>query len=211
MISVQRPSYFHRTVFFLLLSVSVVAAGVLAGCGQFFPGANTITAIAISPLNATIKQATTQQYAATATFGNNTSGDATTQVTWSSSVTNIATINAAGLATAGSILGQTTIQAKSGSVIATTLLVVSNKTITSIAINPSNTTLSSGSTQQFSATATYSDGTTGDVTSSVSWTSSNTAVASITSGGFVTAVSTGTTTITATSGSIAGTTQLTVQ
>jgi hypothetical protein len=211
MFGVQRSAISKGIASSILLVLGLVVTGVLMGCGQFFPSGNTIVSLSLSPTNATIKQSTTQQYTATATFGNNSTGDATTQVTWTSSVPNIATINSAGLATAGTTLGQTTIQAKSGSVIATTRLTVSNKTITSISINPSNTVMTSGSSQQFTATGTFSDGSTGDVTTSVSWSSSNTAVATVTSGGFVTAVSTGSTTITATSGSIAGNTQLTVQ
>lgn len=211
MFNLQRRCFQSRVSFLLLVVLSLIVTGVLVGCGQFFPGADTITALSISPVNSTIKQSTTQQYAATATFGNGTSGDATNQVAWTSSSTSIATIDSGGLATAGATLGTTTIQAKSGSVIAATKLTVSNKTITSIAINPSNAILTSGTSQQFTATATFSDGTTGDVTSSVSWSSSSVGIATISSSGFVTAISTGTTTITATSGSVAGTTQLTVQ
>lgn len=195
----------------VLLSAGIYAFLVLSGCGNFFPSANQITALSISPLNATIMVNGTQQYTATATFGNNTQGDATEKVTWSSSATNMATISSAGLATAGTTLGSTTISAKSGSVIANTLLTVSNKTISSISLSPANTTILNGTTQQYTATATYSDGTTGNITNSVAWSSSVTSVATITSGGLATAVGTGTTTITATSGSISGTTQLTVQ
>ena len=194
-----------------LLASGIFVVGLLVGCGGFFPGANQITALTISPLSATLQPGATQQYSATATFGNNTQGDATSQVTWSSSSTNIATISSTGLATAGSTFGTTTIKAQSGSVIAATGLRVSNKTITSITISPQNPTMTSGTSQQFTATATFSDGTTGDVTTSVTWTSSSTSVATISSSGFVSAITTGTTTITATSGGISGTTQLTVQ
>jgi uncharacterized protein YjdB len=59
-------------------------------------------------------------------------------------------------------------------------------------------TLEVGATGQFKATATLSDGTKQDVTSASTWTSSNTAVATVTTAGVVTAVTTGSTTITAT-------------
>jgi len=64
-------------------------------------------------------------------------------------------------------------------------------------------------TQQFTATGTYSDSTTGNVTSSVTWSSSNTAVATISNAGLATSIAAGSTTITATSGSISGSTTLT--
>ena len=67
-----------------------------------------------------------------------------------------------------------------------------------MSIAVSGPTLSAGATGQFKATATMSDGTTQDVTSAASWTSSNTAVATITEAGLVTAISDGSTTITAT-------------
>lgn len=59
-------------------------------------------------------------------------------------------------------------------------------------------TLEVGATGQFKATATLSDGTKQDVTPVSTWTSSNTAVATVTAAGLVTAVAVGSTTITAT-------------
>jgi hypothetical protein len=59
-------------------------------------------------------------------------------------------------------------------------------------------TLQVGATGQFKATATLSDGTKQDVTAASTWTSSNTAVATVTAAGLVTAVSAGSTVITAT-------------
>src|SRR5439155_11839338 len=67
-----------------------------------------------------------------------------------------------------------------------------------------------GKTQQFTATGTYSDGSTLDVTSSATWVSSNSAVATITVGGLATGVAQGTSQISATSGVVTGSTTLTV-
>jgi hypothetical protein len=82
--------------------------------------------------------------------------------------------------------------------------------LSSIAVTPANPSASVGTTVQFTATGTYSDSTTKDITSSVSWTSSRTTVATINTSGLATTHAQGTTTITATSGSTAGTTTLTV-
>ena len=85
-------------------------------------------------------------------------------------------------------------------------------TLTSIAVTPANPGIFSGTTKQFTATGTYSDNTTQNITSSVTWSSSNETVATIgTLSGLATAAAAGTTTITALSGSITGSTQLTVQ
>jgi len=83
-------------------------------------------------------------------------------------------------------------------------------TLTSIAVTPANATLAGGATQQYTATGTYSDSSTQNVTSQVTWTSSNTAAATISAAGLATAVAAGSTTISATLGSVSGNTGLTV-
>jgi hypothetical protein len=75
-------------------------------------------------------------------------------------------------------------------------------------ITPKNPTLNLGTTQQFTATVNQ-NGTTVDVTNSVTWSSSNTAVATINSSGLATGVSDGSTIITATSGSVSANTSFT--
>ena len=87
-------------------------------------------------------------------------------------------------------------------------------TLSSITVRPATATLqtgSSGNTQQFTAFGTYNDGSTGNP--AVTWTSSDTTIATITASGLATSVSTGTATITATATqnpTITGTGQLTV-
>jgi hypothetical protein len=85
-------------------------------------------------------------------------------------------------------------------------------TLNSIAVFPAaSTTEEAGSTQQFTATGTYSDGSTQDLSSQVSWTSSNTAVATVNERGLASATSAGSTTILATMSSLTGNATLTVQ
>src|SRR4029077_16586134 len=67
--------------------------------------------------------------------------------------------------------------------------------LTSIAVTPANPAVGIGGTQQFTATGTYSDQSTQDLTSQVTWTSSSPAVATINGTGRATAASQGTTTI----------------
>ena len=61
-----------------------------------------------------------------------------------------------------------------------------------------------GSSAQFTATATVSGGALEDVTSSATWSSSNTAVATVSSTGLVTSVGSGTAVISATFSGVAG-------
>ena len=88
-----------------------------------------------------------------------------------------------------------------------------NKTVTALAINPTNPDIEVGATQQFKAMATYSDSSTpSDVTTSVTWSSSNPSVASITAtgtgAGVATAVAGGSSDIMATFGGITSDTTL---
>jgi hypothetical protein len=70
--------------------------------------------------------------------------------------------------------------------------------------------MTTGQTLQFTATGTYSNGTTQTLTSSVAWSSSTTGTATVNSSGLATGVAVGSTTIKATSGSLSGTTALNV-
>ncbi len=84
----------------------------------------------------------------------------------------------------------------------------------SIEVTPAASTLSPGTTQQFIATGTFSDSSTEQL-ASVTWSSSNTAVAQISNDagnhGAALAIAPGTVTITATAGSVSGSATLTVQ
>ena len=86
----------------------------------------------------------------------------------------------------------------------------SSPTLTSIVVTAANPSISIGASQQFTATGTYSDGSTQDVTSQARWTSSNTGVATIDAGGLATGISSGVTTISATLSGVVGATTLTV-
>ena len=76
-------------------------------------------------------------------------------------------------------------------------------TLNSITVTPSNPTLAVGSTQQFTATGLFTDGSTQNITNQVTWSSSNTGVATVsTATGLATANSAGSSVITAKQGTI---------
>jgi hypothetical protein len=85
-------------------------------------------------------------------------------------------------------------------------------TLKSIAVTPANPTEPISSSVQFTATGTFSDNTTKDITSTVTWASSNTEAATINVAGLVTVGGTAglTTTISATLDEVTGSTLLTV-
>ncbi len=84
------------------------------------------------------------------------------------------------------------------------------KALRSIAVTPAAPTLAIGKTQQFTATGSYSDGTTQDISASATWMSANGAVATIDKKGLATAVAAGTAAITASAAGITGTTTIAV-
>ncbi|HLH09143.1 MAG TPA: Ig-like domain-containing protein [Terriglobales bacterium] len=197
---------FSRFKFGMLVALLLLG---LAACDNFFIGPNDLSSFTISPLNPAVKPTGTVAFSASGYFGDGSTRDITSTVTWTSSNTSIATIDSTGTAT-GVALGSTTITATDGSMKQSTTLTVSNKVVNSIALSPSNPTVISGSQQQLTATATFSDNTTQDVTSSATWTSSNSAAATV-NAGLVTGVATGTATITVSYQGVTATTTVTVQ
>ncbi|HEX4452758.1 MAG TPA: Ig-like domain-containing protein [Kofleriaceae bacterium] len=210
------------------LVMSVSAAGLATG---LLPGDATITAtvgaisgstvatvtsavlvsIAVTPADPSLPLGLTQAFTATGTFSDGSTQDLTTQVTWTSSDSTIATISNAGLATAVAIGGPTTITATNGAVSGTTTLTVTAAVLVSIAVTPANPEILPGGTQQLVATGTMSDTTTQVLTATATWAAVDPTVATIAATGKATGVAPGTTTITATSGTVVGSTQLTVQ
>src|SRR5205823_3430576 len=82
--------------------------------------------------------------------------------------------------------------------------------LTSIAVTPANLSIPKGNPQQFTATGTYTDGSQQNLTSTATWNSSQPTFATINSAGLATTLAQGSSTISATSGSIVGSTTLTV-
>ena len=118
-------------------------------------------------------------------------------ITWSSSDTNVATVDSTGKVTAVAA-GTATITAKAGSCKKTcTVTVTKVIPITSVTLNQNAVTLNKGTTTTLTATIAPSD-TTEDKT--ITWSSSDTSVATVDSTGKVIAVGAGTATITAKAG-----------
>ncbi len=182
------------------LTMVVIAAltlGVMA-CSSKTP-TPTLSSITIAPTpTANLTVGSTQQFTATGTYSNGSTADVTSQVTWNSLNTAVATISSTGLVT-GAAVGTTNITAYlSGIASPTLILTVIAPTLSSIVVStPSPIKLTVGSTQQLTAIGTYSNGSTADVTSQVTWASSNDTVAYISSSGSATGVAPGTASITA--------------
>src|SRR4029077_16943677 len=192
-------------------------SGTVVGSAGLTVGTSSLVSIAVSPANASISLGTTQQFKATGTFADGSIDDITTSVNWTSSPATVATISDSaptiGLATSTGT-GTTTITATSGQISGSTALTVTPAVLVSLAITPSNPSISLGTTQQFTATGTYSDGSNQNITGSVTWSSASASVAVISnsagSAGLATSAAQGSTTITAISGSLSASTTITV-
>jgi hypothetical protein len=191
-------------------SASVSACtGSLCGSNTVTVGPPALVSIAVTPANGTVPAGYSLQFDAMGTYSDGSTQDLTSSVTWASSAPNIATINTAGLAS-GLLAGSTTITATLGTAQGTTPLSVNSAILVSIAVTPASPSIAAGSTQQFTATGTYSDSSAQNLTTAATWSSSATGVATIAPGGLATAAAVGNSTIAATLGRISGSASLTV-
>jgi hypothetical protein len=175
----------------------------------------SLVSIQVTPSNPGLAKGTTRQFTATGIYSDHSTQDLTKQVTWSTSNTSVASVsNAAGsngLATALAV-GTAGVGATLGYVSGTTTLDVTAATLVAIEVNPADPSISKGTTRQFGATGIYTDASTQDLTKHVTWSSSNTSVASISnaagSNGLASALGVGSATISATLGAVSGNTAL---
>jgi hypothetical protein len=156
----------------------------------------TLKSIAVTPVSVSVAPGASQQFTATGTYSDGSTANISTSATWIAASPSIATINSSGLAT-GVAGGSTTVSA-SLSGISSNAAAVSVVALASISVTPTLESIPVGGQEQFTATATYSNGTQGNVTSSASWSLSKASVANITSSGLATGVSVGSTGVTAT-------------
>jgi len=193
----------------VLFPISSIGCSSDGGSNTPPPAAASLKSIAVNPPSATVGVGAKQQFAATGTYTDGTTAPLTKDITWSSSDPAIATVSDTGLATAVAA-GTATITAKVGTITGTASLTVKAKTLTSLQVTPPTATIAYGTTQQFTATANYDDGTNEDVSKTATWASADTAIATISATGLATAKAAGTTVITAAYNGQTGMASLTV-
>jgi uncharacterized protein YjdB len=208
----------YRTALIILVSA------LIAGCGggsdhtsnPTTPGVR-LSQIDVEPSNRSIANGTSMEFTATGIYSDGTNQDLTTQVTWSSSDAGIATISntvgTVGIATSVAA-GTTTITAAMSGVSASATLTVTSAVLVAIDVTPSTLSLANGTSTSVTATGRFSDGSTQDMTDQVSWQSSSSSIATVSSSvpnnGLVAAMGVGSATITATLGSVSGTVSISV-
>ena len=158
----------------------------------------TLTGLQIVPATAQIATSTVgkqYQFTLKGTFSDGSTGFLTGSASWTSSNQTVATV-AAGLATSTGY-GTTTITATVNGVSTTATLTVTAPALTSINVTPQSTTIYDGTALQLKATGLYADGSSVDITNSVTWTSANTTIATVSATGLVQSLAIGNVTISA--------------
>ena len=166
-----------------------------------------VASVTVSPSSASLTVGQTTQLTATPKDANGNPLTGRT-ITWTSGNTAAATVNSSGLVT-GASAGSATITATSEGQSGTSMITVTIVPVASVTVSPSSASLTVGQTTQLTATPKDANGNplTGRT---ITWTSGNTAVATVNTSGLVTGASAGSTTITATSGGQSGTSAITV-
>lgn len=135
--------------------------------------------------------------------------DVTTEVAWSSSSASVLSVSDGGEITALEV-GTAKITATLGDKTASTMITVIDADLIGLEVSPAMLTSATGVSHQLTATGLFDDGVPRDMTTLVAWSSNNTAVATVTSGGLVTAVLPGSANITAALGGFSAVSKLTV-
>ncbi|MCP5013775.1 MAG: hypothetical protein GY938_00660, partial [Ketobacter sp.] len=122
-----------------------------------------MTEIVVTPALITLAKGQLQPLTATAIYSDGSSSDVSSSATWAPVDTNIVTVSAEGTLS-GVTEGTTTVTATQDGITSNTVNVeVTNAVITDITVTPATVNVAQGQTQQLTATAIYSDGTSGDV------------------------------------------------
>ncbi len=207
--------HFKKPCFRTMVEVSflIFALFLLSSCGgsngstNSAPPPPTLRSITVSSQSASVAAGLSDQFTATGTFSDGTTS-VLTNATWSSSDPTLATINSAGLVSTLKA-GTVTVTATSGSVTGNGSLTVGPAVLKTINVSGQTTTVAAGLTNQLTASAIFTDGSSPQLTG-ITWSTSDTTLATVDTDGLVTTLKQGTVTITATSSSNSGAFQLTI-
>jgi uncharacterized protein YjdB len=198
---------------FLRFVVGLSLAALVSGCtssSNFVRGTH-LAEITLTPSQHVIALGQEASYTTEAIWSNGDTQELSTRATWSSSDTKVATIFS--LEGRSRVLavgpGTAIITVAIGEIEQTATLVVTPSPIKTLKINAPRT-LEVGKSQSFTVTGKMANNTVYDLTSGVSWHSSNQTIASVDDAGFVAALAPGIVTISAVSGEIQSLVQLTI-
>ena len=168
-----------------------------------------LVSIGVSPTPVSLPIGETEQYVATGTYTDGSTLDLSQSATWISSAPAIANVGATGSAVAKA-LGTTTMSATYGVVTGTASLTVTPAAALSVNVVPSTLSLPLGTSGPLQAVANMSDGSQQTLSSSVTWQSSQSTIASVSTQGLVAAKGIGSAQVSATYQGLTGSASITV-
>jgi Bacterial Ig-like domain (group 2) len=180
-----------------------------AGTATLQVSGPSLQAISVTPASVSPAAGVSQQFHATGTYSDHSQKDLTAIVDWTSSNPAAATIDDSGTARAVD-RGTASIQANAGENFGSASVTVSGPALKSILVAPSTTTLKIGSDQQLTATGTYENGRTADLTQAALWATDSASAAVVSQAGILRAVSSGAAKVRATVASVTGAAAVTV-
>lgn len=151
----------------------------VSGSGSLTVTGATLVSIAVTPVDSNLPLGMRRDFVATGTYSDASTRDITHEVTWNSSNPTIAGVSnnpgIEGRVTARSVGGPVTITARKAlvGVSGTTTVTVTPAVLQSITVTPGNQSVSPATIIPYTATGNYSDGSTLDLTSAVTWRSSS--------------------------------------
>src|SRR6266436_1573457 len=217
---VRRSTLYTSILLTSILLTMTCAMIALCGCGGKNGligngGGASLTSVSLTPTNPTLtlslSSPATKPFVATGQYSFGNPQDITNQLTWVSADTTVVTMDNKGIATAvgsgkaiitGSIQDPVSLKLFQVSTVVTVV-----PQLTGITISPGSAQIATGTAQQFTATGKYNDGTSPDITSLVTWNSTQSAIATVSSSpgtqGLALAASPGSTSISASLGIVA--------
>jgi hypothetical protein len=169
-----------------LYVLCLLAIGILAGCkgGGVAPSllsASELVSYSITPQTTFVPKGQNLQFKATGTYGDNSTKDISSLVSWTVDDGSVSAISSSGLMSnswAGfSGVKIINVSAAYLGTIKTAKVTIVVATLSSIYVNPASVTVNPGGTGNVTVLGNYSDGSTLDITSSVTWSSSASGIA----------------------------------
>jgi hypothetical protein len=165
---------------------------LLVGCGQDKSNSKpSLELVSVTPQIVSIYLNETQQLTTEAQYSDGSTVDVTQNSQWSSANSNIITVDANGIVKAVGY-GNTTVRGQYQGASAVSQVIV-KPTLEVVYVTPEQISMYVNETEQLTAEAYYSDGSTVDVTKDVQWSSANSNIITVDANGIVKAVESGST------------------
>lgn len=184
----------------------LLCCALLPNCGNSSP---TLSQIVVSPAGKSIPKGTILAFTATGMYSNGTEKNLTALVTWQTSPSTVAEVNTQG-SVSGKAVGNAVVTAQYESAAGSAALTVGPAALTKITVSAPESSLPLDESEQLTATGTYTDGTTQNLTSTVAWQAGPTTIAAVSSQGQLKGLSQGAAQISAAYQNLTGTAAVTV-